>query len=91
MTHDNAHQTFHDVVWEYFQAYGRHNLPWRLSEKGGNFDPYKIMVSELMLFHILYDKSQDDPEITTAGEALRHPFARYTYRVRFSAQHFSLF
>lgn len=29
--------------------YGRHDLPWRLPEADGAFDPYKIVVSELML------------------------------------------
>lgn len=40
---------FQDKVWEYYGAQGRHDLPWRVPEVDGGFDPYKIMVSELML------------------------------------------
>lgn len=42
-------QTFRKVVWEYYQAQGRHDLPWRQPETDGTFDPYKILVSEIML------------------------------------------
>ena len=37
------------TVMEYYAQRGRHDLPWRLPEIGGSFDPYKILVSELML------------------------------------------
>ncbi|MET1033463.1 MAG: A/G-specific adenine glycosylase [Candidatus Saccharimonadales bacterium] len=40
---------FQQTIWEYYDAHGRHDLPWRLPDVDGNFDPYKIMVSELML------------------------------------------
>ncbi len=40
---------FRAVVLDYYKAYGRHNLPWRLPERSGSFDPYKILVSEFML------------------------------------------
>lgn len=40
---------FRNSVWEYYAAHGRHDLPWRQSEPNGSFDPYKILVSELML------------------------------------------
>lgn len=40
---------FQKIVWDYFAAHGRHDLPWRLSEANGSFDPYKILVSEIML------------------------------------------
>lgn len=40
---------FQQAVWEYYDAYGRHDLPWRQPEANGQFDAYKIMVSELML------------------------------------------
>jgi A/G-specific adenine glycosylase len=40
---------FQDAVWRYYDAAGRHNLPWRQPEVDGSFNPYKIMVSELML------------------------------------------
>ena len=33
----------------YYQAHGRHDLPWRQPEPDGSFDPYKILVSEIML------------------------------------------
>lgn len=42
-------QRFLDTVWNYYTAHGRHDLPWRLPEPDGTFDPYKILVSELML------------------------------------------
>ena len=38
-----------DVVWRYFAEYGRHDLPWRQPEATGSFDPYKVLVSEIML------------------------------------------
>lgn len=37
-----------DTVWQYYEAEGRHDMPWRQPEQG-LFDPYKIMVSEIML------------------------------------------
>lgn len=40
---------FIETVWGYYYEHGRHNLPWRLPESDGSFDPYKILVSELML------------------------------------------
>lgn len=40
---------FNEVLWEYYHDHGRHDLPWRSPEPNGTFDPYKIMVSELML------------------------------------------
>jgi A/G-specific adenine glycosylase len=40
---------FQDEVWRYYDAHGRHDLPWRLPDADGSFDPYKVMVSELML------------------------------------------
>lgn len=39
---------FKKIVWEYYYAHGR-DLPWRQPEPDGTFDPYKIMVSEIML------------------------------------------
>jgi A/G-specific adenine glycosylase len=42
-------QQFITTVWHYYQAHGRHDLPWRQPEPDGSFDPYKILVSELML------------------------------------------
>lgn len=40
---------FVDTVWNYYDAHGRHDLPWRKPDADGSFDPYKIMVSEIML------------------------------------------
>jgi len=33
-----------DTVWDYFEKYGRHDLPWRKTK-----NPYHILVSEVML------------------------------------------
>lgn len=40
---------FQESVWGAYRAYGRPHLPWRLPSADGSFDPYHIMVSELML------------------------------------------
>lgn len=40
---------FQREVWHYYDAHGRHDLYWRQPDADGGFDPYKIMVSELML------------------------------------------
>lgn len=40
---------FVSIIWEYYHAHGRHDLPWRQPATGGTFDPYRIVVSELML------------------------------------------
>ncbi len=37
------------TVWDYYDVHGRHDLPWRIPTADGSFDPYKIMVSEIML------------------------------------------
>jgi A/G-specific adenine glycosylase len=36
------------AVWDYYHKHGR-DLPWRHPEANGNFDPYKILISEIML------------------------------------------
>lgn len=41
--------TFQATVHKYYDEHGRHDLPWRTPESDGTFDPYKILVSELML------------------------------------------
>jgi A/G-specific adenine glycosylase len=47
---DNARFTaFQQQVINFYDQHGRHDLPWRKSEADGTFDPYKILVSELML------------------------------------------
>lgn len=40
---------FNEILWVYYAAHGRHDLPWRQPELDGTFNPYKILVSELML------------------------------------------
>ncbi len=40
---------FTKIVLAHYAAHGRHDLPWRRPEGDGSFDPYKILVSELML------------------------------------------
>ncbi|HKR82388.1 MAG TPA: hypothetical protein VJR27_05330 [Candidatus Saccharimonadales bacterium] len=40
---------FRETVWDYYRRHGRHGLSWRGAEADGSFDPYKIMVSEIML------------------------------------------
>jgi A/G-specific adenine glycosylase len=35
---------FRKIVWSFYKQHGRHALPWRLTR-----DPYKILVSEIML------------------------------------------
>ncbi len=42
-------QVFVAEVMAYYQASGRHDLPWRMPDPDGSFDPYKILVSEVML------------------------------------------
>lgn len=37
------------TVESYYVAHGRHDLPWRAAEPDGTFDPYKVLISELML------------------------------------------
>lgn len=37
-------QKFRNIVWKYYAEHGRHTLPWRKTH-----DPYKILVSEMML------------------------------------------
>jgi A/G-specific adenine glycosylase len=44
-----SHYDFQETAWQHYHQAGRHDLPWRLAEPDGSFDPYKIMVSELML------------------------------------------
>ena len=42
-------ENFAATVTDYYRRHGRHDLPWRLPEPDGAFDPYKILVSEIML------------------------------------------
>jgi A/G-specific adenine glycosylase len=40
---------FYETVQEYYLVHGRHDLPWRQPRLNGVFDPYYILVSEIML------------------------------------------
>lgn len=46
-------ETFQKLVYTHYKARGRHSLPWRppalAVKKDGSVDPYKIVVSEIML------------------------------------------
>ena len=37
------------ILTDHYATSGRHDMQWRLPEQDGSFDPYKILVSELML------------------------------------------
>jgi A/G-specific adenine glycosylase len=43
------YSSFRQVVDDYYQMHGRHDLPWRQPGPDRLFDPYKILVSEVML------------------------------------------
>lgn len=40
---------FQQHIWDYYETHGRYDLPWRCPNATGVFDPYRIVVSELML------------------------------------------
>ena len=40
---------FQETLWAYYAKHARNELPWRQPESDGQFDSYKILVSELML------------------------------------------
>ena len=44
-----AYEDFVRTVRSYYREHRRHDLPWRRAELDGSFDPYKILVSEVML------------------------------------------
>ncbi len=46
---NQAKQSFLETLWDFYAQHGRGSLPWRQPGPDGVFDPYKIMVSELML------------------------------------------
>jgi len=48
LTH-HQRKLFLETLWDYYALSGRKELPWRIPEPDGHFDPYKVMVSELML------------------------------------------
>lgn len=42
-------QQFQQTVLGHYRVHGRHDLPWRQLEADGTLDPYRVLVSELML------------------------------------------
>lgn len=40
---------FNETIEQFYSDHGRHDLLWRQPEPDGSFDPYKILVSEVML------------------------------------------
>lgn len=49
MIDDTNRKSFRSSLGEYYQVEGRHDLPWRQPNAHGTFDPYHILVSEMML------------------------------------------
>lgn len=47
---------FHKTLTSYYYEHGRHDMLWRRPDASDNFDPYKIMVSELMLQQTQVDR-----------------------------------
>ena len=45
---DAAITQLRQMVWDYYEGHGRHDLPWRRTSCG-ELDPYGVLVSELML------------------------------------------
>ncbi len=45
---------FQKLIYDYYKKYGRHDLPWRKTT-----DPYKIMVSEIMLQQTQVDRVKE--------------------------------
>lgn len=46
---DQQVKEFQRTIWQYYAQHGRYSLPWRIPEACGSFDPYKVLVSEVML------------------------------------------
>jgi A/G-specific adenine glycosylase len=40
---------FNEILWSYYAEHARANLPWRVATAQGIFNPYHILVSEIML------------------------------------------
>lgn len=49
MRDETLSQNFLKTLSGYYVAHGRHSMAWRQPEPDGSFDPYKILVSEMML------------------------------------------
>ena len=54
MRDESANHNFESVLWRYYREHGRHDLPWRQAAAIQN--PYKIMLSELMLQQTQVDR-----------------------------------
>lgn len=48
--------TFHRVLTEFYYTAGRHDMLWRQPGQNGTYDPYKILVSEMMLQQTQVDR-----------------------------------
>ena len=46
-----SYTSFRSLVWKFYKEHGRHELPWRKTH-----DPYKILVSEIMLQQTQVDR-----------------------------------
>lgn len=46
---EKTRKEFCQTVWDFYHSQGRHDLPWCQPEASSEFDPYKIMLSEIML------------------------------------------
>lgn len=75
---------FQETVWTYYAAHARNDLPWRQPNTDGVFDPYHILVSELMLqqtqvarvipkYHAFLERFPDVTSLATSelGDVLR--------------------
>ncbi|MCF7831771.1 MAG: A/G-specific adenine glycosylase [Candidatus Pacebacteria bacterium] len=48
---ETTKKQFRNIIWSYYEAHGRHDLPWRKTH-----NPYKILVSEIMLQQTQVDR-----------------------------------
>jgi A/G-specific adenine glycosylase len=48
--------SFHRVLTDYYYEFGRHDMLWRQPDREGVFDPYKILISEVMLQQTQVDR-----------------------------------
>ncbi|HSX16813.1 MAG TPA: A/G-specific adenine glycosylase [Patescibacteria group bacterium] len=63
---------FQKEVWQYYHTHGRHDLPWRRPEADGRLDPYKVLVSEIML------QQTQVPRVIPKFEAFIRQFPSFT-------------
>lgn len=48
--------TFHRMLTDFYHGSGRHDMLWRRPARDGRFDPYRILVSEMMLQQTQVDR-----------------------------------